>query len=236
MDKPEDSADREFLARRDRAREKLDELTGAKGGSDEDRKAWFRTVYREAGRDAAAVPWADQKPKEALVSWLAAHPGQGAQALDVACGLGDNAEAIAAAGYTTTAFDLAEEAIEWAGQRFSETQVTYQTADLFDLPADWQGRFALVHECYTLQALKSPLREQAFEALASLVKPGGVLLLISRVREEGTAADGPPWPLMPSEWRRFEQLGFTLRECEDYVIRRGERSVPHVRAAFYRNT
>lgn len=223
-----------FLARRDLARARLDAITGAKGGERDDRSAWFRKVYESAGRDAAAVPWADLAPKRALNEWLAHNPGEGRLALDVACGLGDNAEALAGAGYRTTAFDLAPEAIAWARDRFPLTSVDYRAADLFNLPADWDARFDLVHECYTLQALDGALRATAFPALARLVAPGGRLLVITRSRPEGTEADGPPWPLTPHELARFDALGFTREEETAYEIVKGERVIPHVRAVFRR--
>ncbi len=222
----------EFLARRDAARERIDRLTGADGGDAEDRQTWFRAVYREAGGDPAAVPWADLAPKKALVDWLASNPGNGESALDVACGLGDNAEALAGAGYRTTAFDLAPEAIDWAKKRFPDSTVDYQAADLFALPENWTGKFDLVHECYTLQALKDPMRHDAIGVLASLVAPGGRLLMITRSRDEGSDAKGPPWPMMPSEWLRFTEHGLTLVDEDYYNVERPDRTIPHVMALF----
>jgi SAM-dependent methyltransferase len=233
-DDKDNSKDPAFLARRDAARQHLDALTGADGGDAEDRQAWFRTVYREAGGDPAAVPWADLAPKQALTGWLAEHPGDGRRALDVACGLGDNAEALADAGYAATAFDLAPEAIAWAKRRFPQTAVDYIAADLFTLPDDWAGAFDLVHECYTLQAMREPMRSAAMPVLAGLVAPGGRLLIISRSREEGAEAKGPPWPLMPSEWQRFGGFGLTLEEARFYDVERPDRVIPHVIAEFRR--
>jgi len=221
-----------FLARRDAARERIDRLTGAEGGDAQDRQTWFRAVYREAGGDPAAVPWADLAPKQALVDWLSENPGNGASALDVACGLGDNAEALAGAGYRTTAFDLAPEAIDWARRRFSSSMVDYRAADLFAHPEDWTGKFDLVHECYTLQALKDPMRRDAIGVLAGLVAPGGRLLMITRSRQEGSDAKGPPWPMMPSEWLRFTEHGLTLIGEDHYNVERPDRTIPHVMALF----
>ncbi|MEP2117213.1 MAG: SAM-dependent methyltransferase, partial [Bauldia litoralis] len=59
---------------------------------------WFDELYQGADGDTGQVPWADLAPKAGLPEWLADHPGEGRTALDVGCGLGDNAEAIAAAG------------------------------------------------------------------------------------------------------------------------------------------
>lgn len=228
--RPED----DFEARRAAARRRLDGLGGGRGGPRDNRADWFRAVYESAGRDAAAVPWADLAPKPALTAWLSANPGGGRAALDVACGLGDNAEALAAAGYATTAFDLAPEAIRWARERFPASAVEYRAADLFDLPAAWDARFDLVHECYTLQALHGALRAAAFPALARLVAPGGRLLVITRVAPLGAAPDGPPWPLAPAELARFEALGLSREDETAFDLVRGERVIPHMRAVFRR--
>lgn len=223
-----------FMDRRDAARERLDGLFGAKGGKREDRSAWFDAVYETAGGDAAAVPWADLAPKAELVDWLEAHPGEGLLAVDVGCGLGDNAEALAQAGYRTTGFDLSPKAVGWARQRFPDSAVDYRAADLFDLPADWIGRFELVHECYTLQALSGELRARAFTAVASLLAPGGRLLLLTRTAPEASTPDGPPWPLALSELERFSSLGLEHIDRHAYDIRKGERVIPHVRDVWRR--
>ncbi|MEZ5801166.1 MAG: hypothetical protein R3D29_12765 [Nitratireductor sp.] len=52
------------------------------------------SVYDMAAGDAQAVPWADLKPKPQLQQWLASNHGNGRTAVDIACGLGDNAEAM----------------------------------------------------------------------------------------------------------------------------------------------
>lgn len=232
--------DADFDRRRDAARERLDALFGAKGGNRADRSAWFDAVYETADGDPAAVPWADLAPKAELETWLATHPGEGLagerlEAIDVGCGLGDNAEAIAAAGYRTTAFDLSETAIEWAKARFPQSPVAYRAASLFDSPDEWLGRFDLVHECYTLQALHGEMREEGFAAVARLVAPGGRLLVLTRSADSPSDV-GPPWPLTPPELARFAALGLTCEETFAYEVRRGERVIPHVLALWRRGS
>ncbi len=200
--------DPDFLARRAAARRKLDAAPGAFSDDPAGRKAWFSTVYNFAEGDPAAVPWADLAAKPALVDWLLTHPGRGRRALDVGCGLGDNAEALAAAGWLTSAFDVAEGAVAWARRRFPDTSVDYRCVDLFEPPAEWLDGFDLVHECFTLQAMAGPMRAAAFNAVARLVAPGGTLLVIARTRTESEPVGQPPWPLAPSELARFEALGF----------------------------
>jgi 2-polyprenyl-3-methyl-5-hydroxy-6-metoxy-1,4-benzoquinol methylase len=211
------SDDAAFAARRAAARQRLDALDPAKQGrldSDIHRHGWFTAVYDLAAGDPASVPWADLAPHPLTSAWVA---GQGAglkgrRVLDVGCGLGDNAECFAAAGADVTAFDLVPRAIEWAKARFPAATAAYRAADLFDLPTAWQGRFDLVHECYTLQALAPALQGKARDVLADLLKPGGKLLVIARARDEDAPADGPPWRLPPSffaTWpgMRIERMG-----------------------------
>lgn len=225
---------RDFENRRAAARDRIDGLAGADGLDPTLRKPWFEQVYDLAAGDPAAVPWADLAAKPALRDWLAEHPGNGRSAVDIACGLGDNAEAIAAAGYRTTAFDLAAGAIAWARRRFPGSAVEYRVADLFDLPDAWTGRFDLVHECYTIQSLRGDLRRRAFAAIAALVAPGGRLLVICRSRADGAVAAGPPWPLSPQELAGFEACGLKRDCAAPYTVTRGERRIEHLCSVYRR--
>ncbi|MTH94827.1 class I SAM-dependent methyltransferase [Roseibium sp. RKSG952] len=226
--------DPDFMARRNSARARLDRLKGADTPNPEDRFDWFRSVYKSAQRDPAVVPWADLAPKDALVQWLSAHPGRGKSAIDIGCGLGDNAEALSEAGYRTTAFDLSEEAILWTRERFPESAVSYRVEDLTQLPVEWAQSFDLVHECYTVQALMEPIRTLAIEVTAGLVAPGGILLFLNRCRPEGSKAEGRPIPALPSEWRRYQDFGLELVEETFFDVERPGRSIPHVLAEFKR--
>lgn len=200
-----------------------------------DRAAFFDAVYDLAGDDAAGVPWADLAPKRELVDWLAVNPGGGRRAIDVACGLGDNAEALAGAGYLTTAFDGATSAIDWAKRRFPGSAVDYRVADLLAPPDAWRRGFDLVHECYTVQSVP-PERHAAFvRAIAELVAPGGTLLVYTRVRDDRSEASGPPWPLTESELTTFAASGLDLVGDHRFTLDRPGRTVPHAFMVFRRS-
>lgn len=227
----------EFAARRAEARQALSaidpHITG-EPNADPKRRAWFDAVYTLADGDAAKVPWANLAPHPLLSEWLNAVGAtmNGVRALDIGCGLGDNAEALAAAGCVTSAFDLAPSAVEWAQRRFPASRVEYRAADLFELPPEWRGAFTLAHECYTLQALPEEMIAPAAAAIAGALHPGGLALVIARSRPEDSERVGPPWPLTRSNLAAFEAAG--LREIA--IEERVSEDRPHWRALFVKPT
>lgn len=182
-----------------------------------DALGWFEEVYRQAGGDASGVPWADLQVKMPFGQWLARGALPQGQALVVGCGLGDDAEALAARGLQVTAFDVAPTAIAWCRQRFPQSSVDWQVQDLFALPAEWRQRFDFVMESYTLQALPVHLRSQAIAAVASTLAPGATLLVICRARDLEQEISGPPWPLTRQDLGEFEKHGLTLAKLEDFL-------------------
>jgi len=225
-----DSAD--FAARRLAARARLDAIDDA-GATDPYRRAWFEKVYATAGNDPAQIPWADLKAHPLLAAWLTKPqaPSRDARALDIGCGLGDNAAAIAAKGWHVTGFDLSPRAIRWAQSRFPA--LDFVAADLFAPPADWNGAFDLVHECYTLQALPDAPRAEAMKQTVRFVRPGGTLLVIARARGGTGPAAGPPWPLTREEVMRFSIEGMRPESVEQLPDPTDGK--PHWRAAFRRS-
>ncbi len=170
----------------------------------------FEQIYREAGDDLAAVPWASLAPMPALMSWLDQQPGPGgATALIVACGLGDDAEEVSRRGYQVTAFDLVPAAIEHCHQRFPGSAVDYQVADVFQLPGAWARRFALVVEIRTLQSLPLDQRAEAAASIAATVAPGGRIFVHGLFRDDHQPAGSRPWPLSPRDLAAFTRAGLT---------------------------
>jgi SAM-dependent methyltransferase len=174
-----------------------------------DATGWFDRFYQQAGGNWDLVPWADRRPNPWLVEWLrtfTATPNR-KHGLVVGCGLGDDAEALASAGYTVTAFDISPTAIAACHQRFPLSGVHYEVADVLNPPATWASAFDLVFEAFTLQALPPEPRHAAMRAIAPLVSTGGRLMVICRAREAREPLGDLPWPLTREELATFEALG-----------------------------
>ncbi|MGA2509418.1 MAG: methyltransferase domain-containing protein [Candidatus Acidiferrales bacterium] len=181
---------------------------------------WFEALYQEAKSGDAVIPWADLEPNPRLIEFWKAHPLEtaGKRAIVIGSGLGDDAEQLAAWGFTTTGFDISKTAIEATKKRYPETRVEYVVADLFDPPPAWLRAFDFVLEIYTVQALPAELRPKAIEAIAQFVAPGGRLLVIARGREENEPeGQGPPWPLTRAEMDGFRRAGLEEESFEDYA-------------------
>jgi SAM-dependent methyltransferase len=185
----------------------------------DDPLGWFEALYAQAEGDSSTISWADLTPNPNLVEWLDANcaPAEGGSALTIGCGLGDDAEELAARGLDTNALDISSTAIDWCRRRFPESSVTYLVADLFRAPTEWQGAFSLVVESYTLQVLPPDLRREAIQRIMGFVAPRGTLLVIARGRETTDPEGNLPWPLTREEMDSFCDSGFTEVSFEDYL-------------------
>jgi len=199
-----------------------------------DPAGWFEEFYARAGGDPDRVYWADRKASPVLLSWLEREKAaEGARAVAVGCGLGDDAEALAAHGYAVTAFDVSPSAIAMCRTRFPDSTVDYRVADLFAPPADWRRGFDLVYECNTIQILTGDLRLAAREAIVGLVAPGGTLLVSCRSCEPGAQPDVVPIPLDRDEIDGFARAGLVERELTAYDDDQ-DPPVPHFFAVYRR--
>lgn len=196
---------------RERFRELIEESR-----NEDDPTAWFDRLYVASEESGARIPWDRGAPHRHLVQWAeASHiEGKGKRALVVGSGTGDDAEFVAALGFATTGFDIAPAAIRLARQRFPESAVSYQVADLFALPAGWRGAFDLVVENQTVQALPGEFRRRAIDAIAETVAPEGQLAVLAARSESGVVYDGPPWPMTRDEIEAFADTGLRILSIE----------------------
>lgn len=178
---------------------------------------WFEQLYKTADGDEKAVPWADMAVNPNLAEWLERQiAGTGKRAIVIGCGLGDDAEALSQLGFEVTAFDISPTAITWCQKRFPDSAVTYQVADLFEVPTAWQGEFDFVLESYTLQAMPQAVRDRAIPHVAALVRPSGSLLVICRGRNADEPAETVPFPLTREELEVFQNQGLQEMTFEDF--------------------
>ncbi|MBE9003431.1 class I SAM-dependent methyltransferase, partial [Nostoc sp. LEGE 12447] len=198
--------------------------------------AWFEVLYAEAQGDTTQIPWAKLAPHPYLQDWLTNHEpfASGQKALVIGCGLGDDAEALVNLGFEVTAFDISPTAIAWCQERFPNSTVNYIVADLLAIPSQWHQAFNFVFECRNIQALPLNVRSWVISSVTSVIAPGGMLLMITRVRDTEAEPDGPPWPLSNSELAQFKNLG--LYQVEQLVfLESGQIEVKQVRIEYRRH-
>ena len=176
----------------------------------------FEAMYAGAEAGGAAPPWDHGGPRPQLVEWVEATGlvGGGREALVVGCGYGADAELLHGLGFRTTAFDFAATAVAGARRKHPTSGVTYLVADVLDLPREWEGRFDLVVESLTVQSMPPEQHALAARTIASLVAPGGTLLVLATTREDGSEVTGPPWPLARAEVEAFADGDLVLRRLE----------------------
>ena len=182
----------------------------------EDPTAWFESLYAQASRGAATVPWDRGVPSVLLVEWAEREQvdGAGRTAVVVGAGYGRDSEFVAGLGFRTTAFDISPTAVRDTRERFPDSTVDYVAANLLDLPPEWLGGFDLVVEDMTVQSLPESLRSEATAGVASLVAPDGTLVVVAAARDEDQHVAGPPWPLTPSQVEAFATGGLERLDVE----------------------
>ncbi|MEV4705176.1 class I SAM-dependent methyltransferase [Actinoplanes sp. NPDC049316] len=201
-----------------------------------DATGWFERLYAEAGAGTAEIPWDVPAPSRHLADWARRRElaGPGRTALVVGCGLGRDAEFLAALGFAVTAFDISQTAVRTARQRHPGSAVTYVVADLLEPPASWLGRFDLVVESNNVQALPADVRARAIANVGPFVAPGGTLLVIAAAATGSD--DGPPWPLTRTEIDAFGRHGAGGAELAAVSVERltddGETLIARWRAEF----
>ncbi len=183
-----------------------------------DPTAWFEWLYAEAAEGRAEVPWDREQPSAALVEWAQGRDLGEVRTLVVGCGLGRDAELLAASGADVLGFDISPSAIAGARARHAGSPVRYQVGDVLAPPPAWSRAFDLVVESMTVQALPDPVRSQAIAEIGQLVAPGGTLVVLAAACSDGDPAeDGPPWPLSRAEIDAFATGGLVLTSVEENV-------------------
>ena len=206
--------------RRARARE-LAEQFADRG----DNLGWFDEFYKEAAGDNEQIPWADLEPNRFFRTWAedVGLKGDGRKALVVGCGLGDDAKYLDDLGFKVTAFDISPTAIDWAKRLYSESDIRFEVANLFEPHREWPGGFDFVLEIYTIQPLPMEMRDRVIDAIAAFVAASGELVVVTRGREDDEEPVELPWPLSRKDLSRVETHG--LKQV-DFRIMDGDEDPP----------
>jgi len=146
------------------------------------------------------------------VGWIDAHAGlSGNRALDVGCGGGILAEAMAARGAEVTGIDLAEKSLKVAKLHLFESNLTidYRCIAVEALAAEQPASFDVVTCMEMLEHVPDPA--SVIAACAQLVKPGGQVFLSTLNRNPKSwlfAIVGAEYvlnmlPCGTHDWKRF---------------------------------
>ena len=182
---------------------------------------FFDRMYKNADKNnLSAIPWATLSANVYLVKYLSTQSQvQDKRALVIGCGLGDDALALEAQGYTVDAMDISPSAIALAKERHSESNVHFYVADIYDMPKESFEAYNFVYEGLTVQSLPREDRETIIATIAGLVKKGGTLLVYASMQADADNYGGPPWPLYEREFALYETHGLVQKgkECEEEV-------------------
>jgi SAM-dependent methyltransferase len=202
--------------RDDRDWDALADELGVAAVAEGDPTRWYDELWSAGSRGEVSMPWDRTEPHDVLAAYVAGpdgsgRPDGGRRAVVVGAGYGADAEHLASLGWTTTAFDISPAAVAACRERYPASAVDLRVADLLDLPDELVGAFDLVVEIYTLQALHGSVRERAVAGVRSLVAPGGTLLVVQMVREDGQQVGAsPPWLLDRAEMEALAGDGLVV--------------------------
>jgi demethylmenaquinone methyltransferase/2-methoxy-6-polyprenyl-1,4-benzoquinol methylase len=104
-----------------------------------------------------------------------ANPRPGDRALDVCCGTGDLANALAKAGAVATGLDFSHQMLDRAAKRKISDKVDFIQGDAQNLPFD-NGSFDIVTIGYGLRNLAD--WQKGVVEMARILKPGGRLVIL----------------------------------------------------------
>jgi methyl halide transferase len=165
------------------------------------------------------TPWDKGAAAPPLLEWIQKHGPLGGEVLVPGCGPGHDVRAIAAASPKSLVIglDIAPGALKEASRYATVGREVFQCADIFSLPEPFQNRFDWVFE-HTLFCAVQPSQRPAYvPAIASALKPDGLLLAIFFLNpwdpgDEIPEGGGPPFGVTKEELDNLFTRRFQLVE------------------------
>ncbi len=155
------------------------------------------------------TPWEKGVPHPGLVDFLAENGPLRGEIFVPGCGSGHDVRALSTPDNHPLGVDLASLAITKAKARPVIAREKYLLADLFDLPAEFDGRFDWVFEHTCFCAIDPSRRRDYVDTIVRLLQPGGGLLAIFFINPDHDE-EGPPYRVSESELEQFFGAAFSL--------------------------
>lgn len=173
--------------------------------------------------DVAKVNIADTVQRDLELEFVFKHLTQGARVLEVGCGNGYVTQQMRKRVAFVDAFDFAENMIARGKELYSETNNRFYHDSVLN-PQAAQGPYDIA-TCIRVLINLAGLEEQklAVRNMASLVKPGGVLLLIEGFRDgfdvisEFRNQAGMP-PLTPAKINYYSALAELMPTLQEFFV------------------
>ncbi len=155
------------------------------------------------------TPWEKGQPHPGLVDFLAENGPLEGETFVPGCGSGHDVRALSTPNNHVLGVDLAPFAVKKAKLHPAIAKEEYLVADLFDLPAKFDGQFDWVFEHTCFCAIDPSQREAYVKKIVRLLKPGGRLLAIFFINPDHDE-DGPPYRVSAAELEEFFGRWFAL--------------------------
>ena len=117
----------------------------------------------------------------------------GSSALDLACGAGRHAAYLARVGFSVTAIDFSQQALELAAEKLQGLDIEFLERDLESGDPD------LGEARYDLVAVFEYLHRPLFPAIARSIRPGGLIVYKTYLTGGGDGPSNPNYLLHPNE-------------------------------------
>ncbi|NWK55206.1 methyltransferase domain-containing protein [Verrucomicrobiaceae bacterium N1E253] len=177
------------------------------------------------------IPWDHGEAAPAIVEVVSRQiVPEGARVLVPGCGLGHDVRAWSDAGFAATGLDIASTALERARCRYGTDGMSWLQADLFDPELPRRGLYDVVweHTCYCTLPLE--LRSAYVDAVARLLKPGGLFCALFFTDTGNGPGEGPPYsadrdevfelfsPMFDLAWEKRPDQAYTSRVGREWLM------------------